>query len=196
MRTCRKAGSSGCSPYPSEPRLRAELFICSLGQPPELSAGRSAPRTVIQVSLMLRARTAAIIVFRLLILVALVTSAGMRANAEEPSPYIVEVSDVAAKVGDPAVLRATLRVRDDYRILKGYNNRLIKLSSFDDGVIFERGMVPAALDEGALVFTVAIRVIKPGKHPINGVFRVGFIHGTDEIAMVSVRLISNVTGTE
>ena len=75
----------------------------------------------------------------------------MQANAEEPSPYIVEVSDVTAKVGDPAVLRATLRVRDDYRILKGYNNRLIKLSSFDDGVVFERGMVPAALDEGALV---------------------------------------------
>ena len=145
---------------------------------------------------MLRARTAAIIVFRLLLLVALVTSAGMRANAEEPSPYIVEVSDVAAKVGDPAVLRATLRARDGYRILKGYNNRLIKLSSFDDGVIFERGMVPAALDEGALVFAVAIRVTKPGKHPINGVFRVGFIHGTDEIAMVSVRLIANVTGTE
>lgn len=89
--------------------------------------------------------------FRLLILVALLTSAGMQANAEEPSPYIVEVSDVTAKVGDPAVLRATLRVRDDYRILKGYNNRLIKLSSFDDGVVFERGMVPAALDEGALV---------------------------------------------
>ena len=54
-------------------------------------------------------------------------------------------------------------------------------------------MVPATLDEGALVFAVPVRATKPGKHPINGVFRVGYIHGTDEIAMVSVRLIANVT---
>ena len=145
---------------------------------------------------MLRARTAAITVFRLLILVALEASASVRANAEEPSAYVVEASDVTARVGDPAVLRATLRVRVGYRILKGYNNRLIQLSSFDDGVIFERRMVPATLDEGALVFAVPIRATKPGKHPINGVFRVGYIHGTDEIAMVSVPLISNVTGTQ
>jgi hypothetical protein len=41
-----------------------------------------------------------------------------------------------------------------------------------------------------------LRVTKPGKHPINGLFRVGYIHGTDEIAMVSLRLIASVTGTE
>lgn len=130
------------------------------------------------------------------ILMSLGASAGVRAVAEEPSAYVVEVSDVTAKVGDPAVMRATLRVRDGYRILKHYNNRVIELSSFDDGVAFERRMVPATLDEDALVFEVPLRATKPGTHPINGVFRVGYIHGTDELAMVSVRLIANVTGTE
>jgi hypothetical protein len=43
---------------------------------------------------------------------------------------------------------------------------------------------------------VGLRVTKPGKHPINGLFRVGYIHGTDEIAMVSLHLIATVTGTE
>ena len=130
------------------------------------------------------------------ILISLGGSVGGWAVAEEPSAYIVEVSDVTAKVGDPAVMRATLRARDGYRILKHYNNRVIELSSFDDGVAFERRMVPATLDEDALVFEVPLHATKAGKHPINGIIRVGYIHGTDEMAMVSLPLIANVTGTE
>ena len=145
---------------------------------------------------MLRARTATTAVFRVLVLTGLVVSAGAQAVAEEPSAYVVEVSDVTTKVGEPVVMRATLRIRDGYRILRGYNNRVIELSSFDDGVAFERKIVPATLDEDALVFAVPLRATKPGRHPVNGVFRVGYIHGTDEMAMVSVRLIANVTGTE
>jgi hypothetical protein len=128
--------------------------------------------------------------------IALAASVCGRVIAGEPAAYVVEVSDVCAKVGEPAVMRATLRVRDGYRILKAYNNRVIELSSFDDGVAFERSMVPAAVQEGALVFAIALRSTKPGKHPINGIFRVGYIQGSDEMAMVSVRLIANVIGTE
>src|SRR5271165_6062109 len=114
-----------------------------------------------------RRTAAALATFPVFTLIALVASAGMRAVAEEPSAYVVEVSDVAAKVGDPTVMLATLRVRDGYRILKHYNNRVIELSSFDDGVAFEHKMVPATLDEEALVFEVPLRATKPGKHPIN-----------------------------
>ena len=32
--------------------------------------------------------------------------------------------------------------------------------------------------------------------PFIGVFRVGYIHGTDEMAMVSLPLIATVTGTQ
>jgi hypothetical protein len=129
-------------------------------------------------------------------LMSLGASAVGRAVAEEPEAYVVEVSDVTAKVGEPAVMRATLKARDGYRILKHYNNRVIQLSSFDDGVAFEQRMAPATLDEDALVFEIPLRVTKPGTHAINGVFRVGYIHGTDELSMVSMRLIANVTGTE
>jgi hypothetical protein len=150
---------------------------------------------------MLRAQTAMILAPRAwaliaAILITLAASGVRRAVAEEPSAYIVEVSDVTAKVGDHAVMLATLRIRDGYRILEPYNNRVIALSSFDDGVDFERKMVPAEVKEGALVFEVPLRATKPGKHPINGLFRVGYIHGTDELSMVSVPLIANVTGTE
>jgi hypothetical protein len=138
--------------------------------------------------------------FRALVLIAALAAALVgvhaRALAEESEAYVVEISDVSAKVGEPAVMVATLKVRDGYRILKSYNNRVISLSSFDDGVTFDRKMVPATVQEEALVFAVGLRATKPGKHPINGIFRVGYIHGTDEFAMVSVRLIANVTGTE
>src|SRR5271166_1367588 len=129
-------------------------------------------------------------------LLCLGASAGLQAVAEEPSAYIVEISDVTAKVGEPAVMRATLKARDGYRILKHYNNRVIELSSFDDGVAFERKIVPATVDEDSLVFEVPLHATKAGKHPINGIIRVGYIHGTDEMAMVSLRLIANVNGTE
>jgi hypothetical protein len=150
---------------------------------------------------MQRAQTAAIMAPRTRALIAAIlvflgASAGVQAVAEEPSAYVVEVSDVTAKVGEPTVMRATLKARDGYRILKHYNNRVIELSSFDDGVAFERKMVPATLDEETLVFEVPLHATKAGKHPINGIIRVGYIHGTDEMAMVSLQLIANVTGTE
>ena len=142
------------------------------------------------------ARTAMIRTSSGVVLAALVASSGVHALAEDAEAYVVEVSDVTAKVGEPAVMRATLKARDGYRILKHYNNRVIALSSLDDGVAFESKMVPATLDEDALVFEIPLRATKPGTHPINGVFRVGYIHGTDELSMVSMRLIANVTGTE
>jgi hypothetical protein len=145
---------------------------------------------------MFSVRTTVISAFSGLVFAAFAANAGGQAVAEEPSAYVVEVSDVTAKVGEPAVMRATLKARDGYRILKHYNNRVIELSSFDDGVVFEQRMVPATLDEDALVFDVPLHATKAGKHPINGIIRVGYIHGTDEMAMVSLRLIANVTGTE
>ena len=117
-------------------------------------------------------------------------------RVDESPAYVVEVTDVSAKVGEPAVLHATLRIRDGYRVLQGYNNRVIELSSFDDGVAFERPVVRGTLQEGGLDFAIGLRATKPGKHPINGYFRVGYIHAPDEFAMVSLRLIANVNGTE
>jgi len=117
-------------------------------------------------------------------------------RVDESPAYVVEVTDVSAKVGEPAVLHATLRIRDGYRVLQGYNNRVIELSSFDDGVVFERPVVRATIQEGGLDFAIGLRATKPGRHPINGYFRVGYIHGPDELAMVSLRLIGNINATE
>ena len=119
-----------------------------------------------------------------------------QARPDESPAYVVEVTDVSAKVGEPTVLHATLRIRDGYRVLQGYNNRVIELSSFDDGVVFERRVVRGTIQEGGLDFAIGLRATKPDRHPINGYFRVGYIHDPDEFAMVSLRLIASVNGTE
>jgi hypothetical protein len=118
------------------------------------------------------------------------------AQADESPAYVIEVTDVSAKVGEPAVLHATLRIRDGYRVLHAYNNRVMELSSFDDGVAFDHRVVRGTVQDDGLDFAIGVRATKPGKHPINGYFRVGYIHGSDELSMVSLRLIANVNGTE
>jgi hypothetical protein len=152
--------------------------------------------------LFVHARTNSVVLRLHAIFLVLMIAAGLAfvttnpGGGEESPAYAIEVSDVTAKVGERAVMQAKLHVRDGYRILQSYNNRVIKLSAEDDGVAFEQEMVRASIEEGVLVFAVPLRATKPGKHPVNGVFRVGYIHDSDEMAMVSLRLIASVTGTQ
>ena len=47
-----------------------------------------------------------------------------------------------------------------------------------------------------LEFVVGLTPTKPGPHPINGVFRVGYFNNDGRMDMVSLPLIATVTGTE
>ncbi|HKM61037.1 MAG TPA: hypothetical protein VJY39_00975 [Acidisphaera sp.] len=128
--------------------------------------------------------------------VALLIGAAAAQAADPPAAYRVDIDDASGKVGQHAVLRVVLHPRDGIRILSAYNNRVIELSSFDGQVAFERKVVPAALEDGALVFAIGVTPTAPGRHAINGVLRVGYIDGPQEMAMVSLPLIASVTGTE
>jgi hypothetical protein len=118
------------------------------------------------------------------------------AVAGEARAYTLEVRDVTAKVGEEAVLLARLRLNDGYRVLHAYNNRVGQLSSFDDGVAFERRAVAGNDEDGTLVFEIGVRPTRPGPHPINGVVRFGYVEGSDGLAMISVPLIATVVGTD
>jgi hypothetical protein len=115
--------------------------------------------------------------------------------SESPA-YVVAVDDIVAKLGTHAMMRVTLRPREGYRILKFYENRVARFSSADDGVAFDAKMIRGEVEGDSLVFEIGVTPTKPGKHPINGVFRVGYIHGSNDLSMVSLPLIANVTGTE
>jgi hypothetical protein len=116
------------------------------------------------------------------------------ARADETKVYSLEVSDVSAKVGEPVVMVARLKLNEGYRILHAYNNRVGQLSAYDNAVEFARKAFPGADQDGVLVFAIDVKPTKPGKHPINGVLRFGYMHGTDDMAMISVPVIANVIG--
>jgi hypothetical protein len=119
------------------------------------------------------------------------------ASAGQTYPgYTVEVSDVTAPVGQKAVMHITLRPCGGCRILEAYANRLSRFSSLDGKVDFDRPAVEPTVDGGTLSFTVVVTPTAPGRHPINGVFRVGYIDGPSTMNMVSVPLIAAVVGTQ
>jgi hypothetical protein len=125
--------------------------------------------------------------------VALASDAGITEQREHPLRVVVE--NAAAKVGEPTAVVAKISVDEGWRIAPSYRNRIIDLSSFDDGVEFEDEVVPGRVEEGSLVFGVGVTPTKPGAHAINGVLRVGY-HNGETMEMVSIPLIATVTGTE
>ena len=110
--------------------------------------------------------------------------------------YTVEVGDVTAHVGQKAVMHITLRPCGGCRILEAYTNRLSRFSSLDGKVDFDRPVVEPIVEGDTLSFIVVVTPTAPGRHPINGVFRVGYIDGPSTMNMVSVPLIAAVVGTE
>jgi hypothetical protein len=127
---------------------------------------------------------------------ALNAPAAMAQAVEPPDAYKVEFSDVSAKVGQHVVMQITLKPHEGYRVLQHYTNHLSRFSSLDNGVAFDDDSVPGAVQNNTLVFRVGVTPTKPGKHPINGVFRVGYIENSESMWMISVPLIANVTGTQ
>jgi hypothetical protein len=110
--------------------------------------------------------------------------------------YAVEVHDLPLKVGEHGVLRVVLRPEPGHRVLKHYRNALRRLSVLDDGVRFDSDEVMGVATDEAIVFEVGVTALKPGPHPINGVMRVGYIEGDDDLSMVSLPLMARIIGIE
>ena len=129
-------------------------------------------------------------------LLTVASAGGLRADPGFARPYTVNLENVSGKVGQKTALVAELTLPDGYKVLDAYRNRLIELSSYDDGVTFEQPVVIGTLKNGGLEFVVGVTPTKPGPHPINGVFRVGYYNDGGRMDMVSLPLIATVTGTE
>ncbi len=118
------------------------------------------------------------------------------ARGKDAIPYVVGVEDVSAKVGEHVEMVATLKLKEGYSVLDVYNNRVWQLSSLDDGVAFDREVFRGDIHDDTLTFTIGLHATKAGKHPINGVFRFGYVDWPSDVRMISVPLIANVIGTD
>ncbi|MCS6879231.1 MAG: hypothetical protein N2038_09615 [Geminicoccaceae bacterium] len=122
-------------------------------------------------------------------------------GAEENAPIVVRVEDARGPVGRPAELVARLSIKEGYRFIEPQprGNRVIELSSADGGVSFARRVFRGRIEGDSIVFRLEVTPIRPGAHPINGVFRVSYV--TDQgdswhLRHVSLPLVATVTGTE
>jgi hypothetical protein len=117
--------------------------------------------------------------------------------ADARVPFTLEIENATAKVGEPAVVRATVIPPDGMKLTSVYRHRIIDLTVLDDhGVEFDDEVVIGKVeDDGRLVFEVGVTPTEPGPHAINGVMRVSFINGNKSESK-SIPLIARVTGTE
>jgi hypothetical protein len=129
-------------------------------------------------------------------LIGLASTGSVSADSGFARPYIINLKNVSGKVGQKTALVAKLTLPDGYKVLDAYRNRVIELSSYDDGVTFERPVVIGVAKNNALEFVVGVTPTKVGAHAINGVFRVGYYNDSGRMDMVSLPLIATVTGTQ
>ena len=119
-------------------------------------------------------------------------ASGAGAQAFE-DPVVITVENATARVGETTAVRATLTPREGFGLTDVYRHRIIKLST-DGGVAFEDEVVAGKVDDGKVVFSVAVRPTYPGTHVINGVFRYS-VFQEGHLEMKSAPLIATVTGT-
>lgn len=123
------------------------------------------------------------------------------AAAEENGPIVVSVTDARGPVGKPTELVAKLSIHAGHRFIEPppRGNRVIELSSADQGVQFARRVFRGRIEGDSVLFRLEVTPTKPGPHPINGVFRVSYVTDTGDsyhLRHVSLPLIATVTGTE
>ncbi|MBA3479782.1 MAG: hypothetical protein H0T52_15495 [Lautropia sp.] len=122
------------------------------------------------------------------------------AHAAETSEGVkISVQDAVGKVGDPTVITARIEAMPGFTIAGNYRNKVGDFSAEDQAVAFPNKMVRATVQDGVLVFKVAVVPKKTGPHPINGVFRFAFFgehDGKTQLDIKSAPLIATVTGKE
>lgn len=131
----------------------------------------------------------------LVALTGIVGGSGPSAAGDSKSSVVISVENAWAKVGEKAVLVATISVRDGLRITDSYRHRIIKLSASDGGVELEREVVPGSIQDDSIVFAVRVTPRSAGTHAVHGVFRFSYHHG-DELDIRSAPFAATVTATE
>src|SRR5256885_15214583 len=72
--------------------------------------------------------------------------------ADAGSSFVISVQNASARVGEKAVIVATISMGEGFTITDSYRHRIIKLSA-SDGVELERNVVPGSVQDRGIVFT-------------------------------------------
>jgi hypothetical protein len=116
-------------------------------------------------------------------------------RAADPGyPVAISIQDGSAKVGEKAVIVATITIDDGFEVTDSYRHRLSELRAAD-GAELESRVVRGSVQDRRIVFTVPVTPKRVGAHPVSGVFRFSY-HNSQELDIRSGRFEATVTGTE
>jgi hypothetical protein len=114
--------------------------------------------------------------------------------ADAGSSFVISVQNASARVGEKAVIVATISMGEGFTITDSYRHRIIKLSA-SNGVELEREVVPGSVQNGSIVFTVRATPKSAGTHTVHGVFRFSY-HNGGELDIRAAPFEATVTATE
>jgi hypothetical protein len=125
--------------------------------------------------------------------VALVAAPSLAADADVP--FVVTIESPSVKVGERAVIVATIATREGFKITESYRHRLRRLSAVDDGVQLASKVVSGSVLDGKVVFLIDVVPTKVGTHSVVGFFRFS-LHNGQQLDIKSAPFEATVTATE
>lgn len=109
--------------------------------------------------------------------------------------FAVRIDSPTVKVGDKAIIIATISPLDGFRIAESYRHRIVQLSATDSGVEIGRKVVRGSVSGGTVVFRVDVVPKTPGPHLVTGVFRFSVTNG-ERLDIKAAPFEATVTATE
>ncbi|HEX3177795.1 MAG TPA: hypothetical protein VHZ49_14035 [Methylomirabilota bacterium] len=124
--------------------------------------------------------------------VVLLTTTGA---APVETPFALRIDNPTVKLGERALIVATISPADGYRITESYRHRIVNLAATDDGVVVERRVVRGTVQDGRVVFRVDVVPKAAGPHLVVGVFRFSVNNG-QQLDIKAAPFEATVTATE
>jgi hypothetical protein len=112
----------------------------------------------------------------------------------EADTFVVSIDHASVRVGEPAVIAATIAARDGFKITESYRHRLRRLAA-SEGVELASPVVAGSVRNGKVVFHVGVTPRKAGTHTVTGFFRFS-LHNGHTLDIRSAPFEGRVTATE
>jgi hypothetical protein len=114
--------------------------------------------------------------------------------AGEGESFVVSIDNASVKVGERAVITATIATREGFKITESYRHRIRRLSA-PPGVELASKIVTGSVRDGKVVFLVGVTPRKAGTHTVTGFFRFS-LHNGQTIDIKSAPFEATVTAIE
>ena len=115
--------------------------------------------------------------------------------ADDDHAFAVRIDSPTVKLGEKAVIVATISPRGGFRITESYRHRIVNLSAIDAGVDIGRKVVRGSVRDGSVIFRVEVVPKTAGAHIVVGVFRFSVNNG-QQLDIKAAPFEATVTATE